>query len=98
MTDLKSRANELIMEVIDDAQAHAFNPDKYTICIAKESLAALTRFVHALCECAEASASMLSTCEPDAASDLPALSLAAFRDWRDKLRAALAALEKGEKA
>ena len=55
MTDLKSRADEVIMEVIDDAQAHALNPDKYTICIAKESLAALTHFVHVLCEVASVS-------------------------------------------
>ena len=53
MTDLKSRADELIDSAIDDARAHVFNPNKYTSEQAKESYAALTRFVHALCECAE---------------------------------------------
>ena len=54
MTDLKSRADELIDSAIDDARAEMFNPNKYTREQAKESHAALTRFVHALCECKEA--------------------------------------------
>jgi len=54
MTDLRSRADELIDSAIEDARAETFNPSKYTREQAKESHAALTRFVHALCECAEA--------------------------------------------
>jgi hypothetical protein len=90
MTDLKSRADELIDSAIDDARAEMFNPNKYTSEQAKESYAALTRFVHALCECAGGVRELL-----DEQNGPPLINRAArYHNAYDRVLAALAEVEK----
>jgi len=92
MTDLRSRADELIDSAIEDARAETFNPSKYTREQAKESRATLTRFVHALCSTAE-----LLKVAPYPSSNSPGHEQAWQCQWCDERKIALAALEKGEK-
>jgi hypothetical protein len=100
MADLKSRADELIDSAIEDARAETFNPSKYTREQAKESHAELTRFVHALCDAAESLG--ISRTWAQHHSNCALLQTfgkcdCGLSEFRPKLEAALAALEKGEK-
>ena len=101
MTDLKSRADELIVGAIYDARAEVCQPNRYTREQAKESHDALTRFVHALCDAADKLGKSRTWAQHH--SNCALLQVfgkcdCGLSEFRPELESALSALEKGEKA
>ena len=91
MTDLKSRADELIA-----ATGRAIGYDEVT-----EASAALTRFVHALCEAADKLGKSRTWAQHH--SNCALIQVfgkcdCGLSEFRPELESALSALEKGEKA
>ena len=101
MTDLKSRADELIVNAEMAAMTVTDSPSLSAERDADESHAALTRFVHALCEAADKVGKSRTWTQHH--SNCALIQVfgkcdCGLSEFRPELESALSALEKGEKA